>query len=513
MSDSGKTFGRRDFLKTASGVGAALAAPAISSAQSTPAADPTDLSASQLSVAIHNRQISCVEVMQAYLARIDKLNPYFTAIVSLRSYDKLIEEAKQADAELESGRDRGWMHGMPHAIKNLANARGLESSEGSRIFMGTIAEEDDLFVSRIRAAGAIFIGKTNTPEFGLGSQSYNDVHGTTKNAYDVRLCAGGSSGGAACGMATHMLPIADGSDMMGSLRNPGAFNNVIGYRPTQGRVPSYPKGDVYYQQLSTAGPMGRNVEDTIRLLHTMAGYDARNPMSLREPVQPFEDYRPVNLTGYRIGWMSDYDGYLAMEPGVIDTCELALKSFESTGARVENCHPEFDMHRLWQTWLTLRHWSIGGMRELYDNVDTRALLKPEVVWEIEGSFDQAAAEVRDAGTARTEWYRSLLSLFGQFDILALPTAQVFPFDANIHWPTSINGRNMDTYHRWMEVVISGTLSGLPVVNLPAGFNKAGIPMGMQFIGRMGQDKQVLEFALAWERATDYLDQRPPAPPS
>lgn len=236
-------------------------------------------------------------------------------------------------------------------------------------------------------------------------------------------------------------------------------------------------------------------------------------MSLRESVLPFENYRPVNLRGYRIGWMSDYDGYLATEPGVIDTCEAALQSIQASGAHVENCHPEFDMHRLWQTWLTFRHWSIGGMRDLYDNADTRGLLKPEVVWEIEGSFDLTAAEVRDAGVARTEWYRALLALFGQYDILALPTAQVFPFDASIHWPTSINGREMDTYHRWMEVVISGTLSGLPVVNLPAGFNKAGIPMGMQFIGRMGQDKQVLEFALAWERATDYLDQRPPAPPS
>ena len=513
MSDSNNSFGRRDFLKSASGVGVALATPSVANAQLMAASNLTELSASQLSAAIRSRQASCVEVMQAYLERIERLNPHYTAIVSLRDHDELLDEARLADDDLENGRYRGWMHGMPHAIKDLANAKGLETSEGSRIFMGTIAEDDDLFVARIRAAGAIFIGKTNTPEFGLGSQSYNDVHGTTKNAYDNRLCAGGSSGGAACGMATHMLPIADGSDMMGSLRNPAAFNNVIGFRPTQGRVPSYPKGDVYYQQLSTSGPMGRNAEDSIRLLHTMAGYDANNPMSLHESVPPFQNYRPVELRGYRIGWMSDYDGYLATEPGVIETCEAALNSIEETGARVEICRPEFDMYRLWQTWLSFRHWSMGGMRDLYDNPDTRALLKPEVVWEIEGSFEQQAAEVRDAGVARTEWYRALLNLFGIYDILALPSAQVFPFDANVHWPKSINGKKMDTYHRWMEVVISGTLSGLPVVNLPAGFNSAGIPMGIQFIGRMGQDKQVLEFALAWEQATDYLSRRPPAPQS
>jgi amidase len=400
------------------------------------------------------------------------------------------------------------LHGVPHAVKDLADATGLETSSGSPIYAGTVAKSDDLHVARIRGDGAIFIGKTNVPEFGLGSQSYNPVHGTTGSAYDPSLTAGGSSGGAACGMATHMLPIADGSDMMGSLRNPGAFNNVIGFRPSQGRVPSVPASDIFYDQLSTSGPMGRTVEDTIRLLGTMAGYHPDAPLSRRDALPAFDHYRAVDLTGYKIGWMGDYEGYLATEPGLISLCESALNGIADQGAVIEHCLPDYEMARLWETWLTFRHWALADARPLYDDPDLRKLLKPEVVWEIEGSFDMPAARLAQAALARSDWYRALLSLFEQHDILALPTAQVFPFDANTHWPKSISGRAMDTYHRWMEVVIGGTLSGLPVVNVPAGFDESGRPMGIQFIGRMGQDKAVLEFALGYTAGTDYLDRRP-----
>ena len=446
--------------------------------------------------------------MQAYLDRIHRHNPVYNAVVSLLDDDECLRQAALADQALARDEYWGWLHGVPHAIKDLSNAAGLETSSGSPIFAGTVAESDDLHVARIRAEGAIFIGKTNVPEFGLGSQSYNPVHGTTRCAYDPALTAGGSSGGAACGMATHMLPIADGSDMMGSLRNPGAFNNVIGFRPSQGRVPSVPAEDVFYDQLSTSGPMGRNVEDTIRLLGTMAGYDPRAPLSRRDSVQAFDKFRPVELTGYRIGWMGDYDGYLATEPGLVELCELALTAVSDHGAAVEPCHPDYDMARLWETWLTFRHWALAGARPLYDDPDLRRLLKPEVIWEIEGSFDMPASRLSMAALGRSDWYRSLLALFERYDILALPTAQVFPFDADLHWPRSINGREMDTYHRWMEVVIGGTLAGLPVVNLPAGFDGRGRPMGMQFIGRMGQDETVLEFAMAYTEVTDYLDRRP-----
>lgn len=492
----------------ASGLGILMAIGEKSIAATDLPSDPTDMSASVLSVAIRQLDISCVEVMQAYLERIQRYNPVYNAIVSMVEDDELIKQAELADQALAKDEYWGWMHGMPHAVKDLANAEGLQTSLGSPIFAGTVAQEDDLHIARIRAEGAIFIGKTNTPEFGLGSQSYNPVHGVTGNAYNPNLTAGGSSGGAACGMATHMLPAADGSDMMGSLRNPGAFNNVIGFRPSQGRVPTVPSNDLYYSQLATDGPMGRNVEDTIRLLGTMAGYDSRAPLSLRDTIPSSDKFRKESLVGYRIGWMRDYDGYLEMERGLLDLCESNLNGLTEHGAVVEPCKPDFDMARLWQTWLTFRHWALGSSKPLYDDPEKRELLKPEVIWEIEGSFDMPASRVATAALARSDWYRALLAQFAHFDILAVPTAQVFPFSKEIHWPDRINRKRMDTYHRWMEVVIGGTLSGLPVVNLPTGFDDEGRPMGIQFIGRMGHDRKVLEFALAYEAVTDHLDKRP-----
>ena len=498
---------RRDFLGGASVAGLAMSLPADILASDLPA-DITALSASNLSAAIRQRHVSCVEVMQAYLERIHRYNPSYTAIVSMLPDDELLAQAELADRALDNDEYWGWMHGMPHAVKDLAYAKGLETSEGSPILAGTIAEDDDLHVARMRAEGAIFIGKTNVPEFGLGSQSYNPVHGTTGSAYDPALTAGGSSGGAACGMATHMLPTADGSDMMGSLRNPGAFNNVIGFRPSQGRVPGVPAADPFYSQLSTAGPMGRNVEDTIRLLISMSGYDSRAPLSRRDALPSADAFKAVDLTGYRIGWLGDYAGYLPTEPGVIELCGAALAGLAPHGAVVEDCQPDYDMARLWQTWLTFRHWALSTMRELYDDPATRAQLRPEVIWEVEGSFDMPASRVTEAAIARADWYQALHALFESYDILMLPTAQVFPFDKTVHWPKTVGGREMDTYHRWMEVVIGGTLSGNPVVNVPAGFDERGRPMGMQCIGRMGQDKEVLEFAMAYEAVTDYLDRRP-----
>ena len=447
--------------------------------------------------------------MQAYLARIHRYNSVYNAIVSMRDDDELMRLAAEADRELEQGRYRGWMHGMPHAVKDLANAQGFPTIEGSPLLTDSVADADDLFVSRIRSAGAIFIGKTNTPEFGYGSQCYNPVFGAVRNAYNPQLTSGGSSGGAAVGLAApNMLPAADGSDMMGSLRNPAAFNNVIGFRPSQGLIPNHPTGDMFYQQLATAGPMGRNVEDTIRLLHSIAGSDRRFALSRTDEIPDYEAFQPRSLRGFKIGWLGDYDGYLAMEPGVLGVCEKNLEELAGQGVVVESCRPQFDMDRLWQTWLTLRHWSARWVKEHYDDPAKRRLLKPEVVWEYEGGLEMTAEQIYDAGVARSEWYESLRAPLDEYDVLALPSAQVFPFSADVHWPKSINGREMDAYHRWMEVVIGGTLSGLPVVGLPAGFSDRGLPMGMQFIGRMGEDVALLEFAMAYEAATDHLDHKP-----
>ena len=384
---------RRKFMGGASGIGIAMALSATNSDKAQASelpGDITDMSASRLSLAIKQREVSCVEVMQAYLARIHRYNPVYNAIVSMVDDDVLIEQAREADQALSKGDYRGWMHGMPYAVKDSKDVQGMPTSGGSPIFAGTMATEDDFDVARIRRHGPVFIGKTNLPEFGMGSQSYNPVFGVTGSAYDPALTAGGSSGGAACGLATHMLPVADGGDLMGSLRNPGAFNNVVGFRPTQGRVPNGPDGDLFYQQMGTSGPMGRNTEDTIRLLHNMAGDYPGHPLSLRDDLPAADQFAAVNLRGLKVGWLGDYNGHLPTEPGVLDVCEASLRTLSENGVVVEPCMPEYDMDRLWQTWLTLRHWTRHGMRSLYDDPKTKQLLKPEAVWEIEGSVDTTA---------------------------------------------------------------------------------------------------------------------------
>jgi amidase len=468
-------------------------------------AEITELSASKLSAAIRGRQFSCLEVMQAYLARIERYNPVYNAIVNLAEPDGLLDQARRADVALDKGEYWGWMHGMPHAVKDLADVEGMITTSGSRIFANRVAQSDSTLVANVRRQGAIFIGKTNTPEFGLGSQTYNSVFGATGSAWNPALTAGGSSGGAACGLGTHMLPVADGSDMMGSLRNPGAFNNVIGFRPSVGRVGG---GDPINRGLSTAGPMGRNTEDTIRLLLSIAGPVSGQPNAIQDRLPEAEQFTPLNLQDIKIGWMGDFEKYLAMDAGVLDVCESSLRLLETAGAKVEPCMPNFDMAELWRTWVDLRNLGRSGSQSLYNDPAQRALLKPEYIWEIEQSFELTARQINDAGNARARWYQEVVRLLGQFDFLVLPTAQVFPFSIDIHWPTEIAGREMDTYHRWMEVVIPASLAGNPVVNVPAGFDERGRPMGIQVMGRFGEDKKVLEFALAYEQVTNFLQQRP-----
>ena len=505
----GELVNRREFvtrsLQGSLGLGACMLLPRSLLARALPA-EITELSASALSAAIRERQVSCLEVMQAYLDRIHRYNPTYNAIVSLVDDDSLRSEARRADRALANGEYRGWMHGMPHAAKDLTAVAGLPFTSGSPIYADRIATNDSGIVARMRAQGAIFIGKTNSPEFGLGSQSYNPVFGATGSAYNPALTAGGSSGGAASGLGTHMLPVADGSDAMGSLRNPGAFNNVIGFRPSIGLVAA---GDPFAKGLSTSGPMGRNAEDTIRLLHTLVA-DPRpdQPLSLHQVLSDTEQFDALDLHDVKIGWLGSYDGYLAMEPGVLDLCESSLASVAAAGAVVEPTMPDFEMSALWECWLDLRHWSRVGMHALYEDPETRALLKPELVWEIENSFALTVVEIRRANGVRSRWYREIDRLFDRYDLLALPTAQVFPFSKDVHWPGDIDGREMDTYHRWMEVVIGGSLAGLPVVNVPVGFDPQGRPMGMQIMGRFGDDRRVLEFAQAYEPVTGHLERRP-----
>nr|WP_314084833.1 amidase [uncultured Shinella sp.] len=468
--------------------------------------DITALSALALSAAIAERRLTCRNVMAAYLDRIAAINPRINAIVSLRPAEELLAEAEEADRALSAGEYRGWLHGMPFAVKDLSEAKGILCSFGSANYADFVPDYDDIHVERIRGAGAIMIGKTNAPEMGLGSHSYNPVFGVTRNPYDTAKSAGGSSGGAAAGLAAQILPVADGSDMMGSLRNPAGFNNVIGFRPSFGRIPSL-GNELFLGQLAVNGPMGRTVADVAALFATQAGHDPRDPLSLSDESLAYDPHR--DLSGARIGWLGDFGGYLPFEPGVLELCRSSLDVFRGLGCTVVDVVPGFDMDKLWQTWRTLRHFLVAnGQAADYADPAKRVNMKPEMIWEIENGHTLAAKDVYAASLARSDWHRHVAGLFEKYDFLILPSAQVFPFDAELDWPKTVGGRTMDTYHRWMEVVIGPTLAGLPVVAMPAGFGANGLPAGIQIIGPARADRDVLSAAAAYEKATDWLNRHP-----
>jgi len=464
-----------------------------------PTDDITDLDALTQSAALQQRQLSCRELMQATLARIERLNPVFNAIVNLAPADTLLRKADERDAELARGASRGWMHGLPQAIKDTAHAAGFPSTQGSVLLKDQVATQDSVYVARMKAAGCIVIGKTNMPEFGLGSHTDNGLFGATANAWDTAVSAGGSSGGAAVALAQRLLPVADGSDFMGSLRNPAGWNHVFGLRPGQGRVPGWPKADVWLAQLGTDGPLARSARDLAALLATQAGHDPRAPLSIAGPPPDFMPAAGVHVRGLRIGWLGDLQGHLATEPGILALCENALARLEAGGARVEPLALGFSPDALWQAWLVWRRALVApNVAAALKTPDARRHVKPEALWEHDGAQGLLVTELMQASQLRTHFLQHLLGLFERFDLLALPVAQVWPFEIGITWPRQIAGRTMDTYHRWMEVTIYATLAGLPAISVPVGFGELGLPMGMQLIGRPQADLAVLRLACACE---------------
>ena len=473
------------------------------------APDVVRLDARRLSEAIHAREVSCVEVMTAYLDHIARVNPVVNAIVSLEPRDALLRQAGERDAALGRGESMGWLHGIPQAVKDLLPTRGIRTTLGSPLFAELVPEADAIAVERLRGAGAILIGKTNVPEFGLGSQTYNPVFGTTRNAYDASRTAGGSSGGAAVALALRMLPVADGSDHAGSLRNPAAFNNVLGFRPTFGCVPTG-ELDAFLPALGVVGPMARTARDLGLLLSVLAGYDPRAPLSSRDDPARFTAPLDRDVAGLRIGWLGDFAGHLAFEPGVLELGRSALAAFAALGCVVDEVRVDHAMERVWQSWLVLRAFQVGSvLKPHHADPARRALMKPEACWEVERGAELTAYQLADAQAERTVWYHVVRRLFAHHDYLVLPSTQVFPFDAAQHWPREIAGRAMDTYHRWMEVVVPITMAGSPALNVPAGFNAAGLPTGIQIVGRPHDELGCLQLAHAYEQATGWVARQPP----
>ncbi|GAA6187335.1 amidase [Litorivita sp. NS0012-18] len=467
--------------------------------------DILELEGAVLASMLARRDLSAAEVMEACLDRIEAANGAVNAVVALQDREALMDAARGADNRAP----KGPLHGMPIAVKDLANVAGIPTTMGSPLMRNFVPKSDTLAIGRMREAGAIFIGKTNSPEFGLGSHTVNPVYGATHNPYCHGKSAGGSSGGAAAALAARMQWLCDGSDMMGSLRNPAGWNNVYGFRPTYGRIPGEPLGDQYMHPLATYGPMARTVRDLALLLDVMSGPDPRVPFSApREAVLP---HLEADVAGRRIGWLGDWGGAMAMEDGVIETCEAGLAGFTQAGCTVEAAPPPFDAEQIWRAWIDLRAYANAArIAPFYNDPDKRKLLRDDVIWEVERGMALSGAQVQAASNIRSAWFAAAAKMLQTYDAVVLPTAQVWPFDVEIMHPKQIAGRAMQTYHHWMEATLPASLLGLPAMGMPCGFGAAGLPMGLQLIGPWMGDLGVLQIGHAYHQVTQYPQRFAPA---
>ncbi|MFI0150185.1 amidase [Streptomyces lydicus] len=461
------------------------------------------LDATDLAARLRRREISAREVVQAHLDRIERVNPAVNAIVTLDA-EGALAAAAEADARLVRGAEVPPLHGLPIAFKDTHLTRGMRTTFGSPLFADHVPDEDDVVVDRLQRAGAIRLGKTNVPEFAAGSHTFNRVFGTTRNPYDPTRSAGGSSGGAAAALAAGLQPLADGSDMGGSLRNPASFCNVVGLRPTPGRVPPQPGGDLW-ETLAVPGPMGRTVADTALLLSAMAGPDPRCPLSLETPGAAFRVPLDRELRGLRVAWTPDLGGLAPADPDVLAVLESQLRVLEELGWRVDTACP--DLTGADETFRTLRAHSFdlafGGLLDA-----DREALKPSLARNVEEGRRLTTADLVTATATRSRLHLETLDFFSRYDLLLAPVSQVTPFDAELEYPQEVAGRPTKTYLDWMRSAYLISVLGVPALSVPAGFTPAGLPVGMQFIGPPRADLAVLQAGHAYERATQHGRRRP-----
>ncbi|MBO9520471.1 MAG: amidase [Nocardioidaceae bacterium] len=443
--------------------------------------------------AVRRKEISARELMDLHLDRIAERNPRLNAIVSLDP-ERARAGAAAADEALARGAQVGPLHGLPFAFKDTHAVKGWRTTYGSTLFADHVPDHDELLVERVRNAGAVTIGKTNVPEFAAGSHTFNKVFGTTLNPVDPTRSAGGSSGGAACALAAGMVPLADGSDMGGSLRNPASFCGVVGMRPSLGRVPEWPLYN-QWETTSVGGPMARNVGDLALLLSVLAGPDPRAPQALGDPGWYFADPRPAALEGLRVALSVDLGGAFDVDHEVAGVVESAAALLGKAGAQVEDRHPDLSLAE--DTFRTLRAWHFQAKlgRMLAANPDA---FKPSLADNIRAGESLTGADVARAYTQRTALSETMRSFFTSYDVLVLPVSQVPPFPADQEFPTAINGRPMATYLDWMRSAYFITVTGCPAISLPAGTTKDGLPVGVQIVTAHGADKRLLEIAAAFE---------------
>jgi amidase len=460
------------------------------------------LPAVELAHRLRTRELSAVEVMQAHLTQIDRVNPQVNAIVTLLP-ERALAGAEAADAALLRGDDVGPLHGLPIAHKDLVPTAGIRTTSGSPIYADHVPDQDALIVERLRAAGAITIGKTNVPEFGAGSQTFNPVFGATRNPYDLSKTCGGSSGGAAVALACGMLPIADGSDMGGSLRNPAGYCNVVGLRPSPGRVPSWPS-EALWSPLSVEGPMARTVADVALMLSAIAGPDSRAPLSIAEPGARFAAPLERDFVGIRVAWSRDLGG-LPVDARVTSTIDAQRHTFEALGCVVEDAEPDWSGAD--EVFKTFR--ALSFERGLGPLLDThRELLKDTVVWNIEAGRRLTGPQIAAAERARAGLYQRLHTFLQRYQFLVLPVSQVPPFDLDQPYITEIDGAKLETYIDWMRSCYYVSATGLPAISVPCGFTADGLPVGVQIVGRHQDEWGVLQLAHAFEMTTSFWKRHP-----
>jgi amidase len=472
-------------------------------AQASAVSDICYLSAREMAGLIQLKKLSAREALAAHLKQIERINPKVNAIVTLVP-EIAAEAAKRADESQARGVALGPLHGLPIAHKDLVETKGIRTTFGSPLFKDYVPPEDDLIVQRIKRAGAITLGKTNTPEFGAGSQTFNTVFGATRNPYDTTKTCGGSSGGAAVTLACGMIPIADGSDMGGSLRNPAAFSNVVGFRVSPGRVPN-PKAAFAWSTLSTSGPMARSVSDLTLLLGAIAGPDPHAPLSLPESGQGFDGPLDRRFKDVRIAWFKDLGG-IPFDPRVRSVVDGQRKVFEGLGCVVEQAEPDFSGADF--AFKTLRAWNSATAHGARIREDRKAY-KDTLLQEIEEGLRLTGSDIARAETLHGQLWRRFQTFLQGYEFFVLPTTQVLPFDVNEPYPTEVNGTKMESYIDWMRSCWYISIIGNPAISVPAGFTPEGLPVGLQIVGRHNADFSVLQLAYAFEQATAIGRRRPP----
>lgn len=461
------------------------------------------MTAKEMTDRIKRRELSCVEVMQAHLAQIDRINPKVNAIVTRVPEENLMVQAKAADEVLRTKKETGPLHGLPVVHKDLVPTKGMRTTFGSLVFKDHVPDHNGLIVERLQSAGAITLGKTNTPEFGAGAQTYNEVFGKTRNPYDTSKTCGGSSGGAAVSLACGMVPIADGSDMGGSLRIPANFCNVVGFRTSPGRVPMWPELAAW-SPIWVQGPMARTVEDAALMLSAIAGPDDRSPISLSEPGSSFAGPLERDFKNVRIAWSRDL-GELTVDSRVTKALESRRHIFEDLGCIVEEGQPDFsDAH---DVFMVIRAWhfelAFGRLIETQ-----RDLIKEAVVWNTEEGRNLTGPQIGEAEKKKTRLYHRVRKFMQTHEFLVCPVNQVVPFDVDQPYVDEINGIKMNSYIDWLKSCYYITVTGLPAISVPCGFTPEGLPVGIQIIGRRNDDFGVLQLAYAFEQATLTGRKRP-----